>query len=105
MPLGWACAWIVTIDRLVQSHDRLRATSDGVLRHIALVRCLLLCAGLLGHFLEWAYGGPRMSVEAALLAVLTLSVIGCFKRYAEVMGSQRPHSETAETGTELDAKA
>ena len=105
LPLGWACACVAIIDRLIQSHDRLQDTSDWVLRHISQVRCLLLCAGVVGHFLEWAYGGPRISVEAALLAVLVFSAIGCFKRYGEIMGGVQPRNETVAASTELDAKA
>lgn len=102
LPLGWICAMVVLVDRVIEAHAR--HTTDGawILRRVSMLRGLLLVLGIACHWLEQRVGTLGNAMGIALTSILGFSVFGCIWRY-RVAASINP-AQMVDAGPELEVK-
>jgi hypothetical protein len=84
LPLGWSCAVVVLLDRMVAAHAPADMKWDWMQRNMHLVRTLLLTVGVIGSLIEKLYHGPDESLRIVLTLILALSGYGLVTRFVEV---------------------
>lgn len=102
--LGWICAAVVLVDRLIEAHARPDSESDWMLDHMLGLRCTLLGLGVAGHLTEKLTGASYWSVGTALVLILGFSLFACFRRYGYVTGSGKPR-KMIESSVGLDVRS